>query len=305
MLSSRFAGIPISSSTIDGRGLPQLAIRGEQAPSAVPAQLAGFISEWWPTSNRNGGRLQIGISGRIASEFAIRMPKRRKRGRPRTGSKPVLTFRLAIKQVKKVTKLAELEGVDRSTVLRELIDIGLDSSYVRLLMRPPGIKGRGAVERFIREMVANERVKVTQAALMRAPSVQTEVNALRAEEEQAEATAAKFTIWRAADLSRPDRSRFSMCGRVQRREAPIGNARRQSSRPELRRRQPCLWSQLRVGSRRSTCGPTGSKSSIDACVNWGCPRCPSRSPSKRPSIVCLTSKRTCAREEKTGRWAVA
>jgi hypothetical protein len=33
--------------------------------------VAGFISEWWPASNRNGGRLQIGIGGRIASEFAL------------------------------------------------------------------------------------------------------------------------------------------------------------------------------------------------------------------------------------------
>jgi C4-dicarboxylate-specific signal transduction histidine kinase len=32
--------------------------------------VAGFISEWGPASNRNGGRLQIGIGGRIASEFA-------------------------------------------------------------------------------------------------------------------------------------------------------------------------------------------------------------------------------------------
>jgi hypothetical protein len=32
--------------------------------------VAGFKSEWWPGSNRNGGRLQIGIPGRIASEFA-------------------------------------------------------------------------------------------------------------------------------------------------------------------------------------------------------------------------------------------
>jgi hypothetical protein len=32
--------------------------------------VAGFISEWWPTSNRNGGRHQIGIPGRIESEFA-------------------------------------------------------------------------------------------------------------------------------------------------------------------------------------------------------------------------------------------
>ena len=35
-----------------------------------PAQVAGFISEWWPASNRNRGRIEIGISGRIKSEFA-------------------------------------------------------------------------------------------------------------------------------------------------------------------------------------------------------------------------------------------
>jgi DNA-binding MarR family transcriptional regulator len=35
--------------------------------------VAGFISESWPGSNRNGGRHQIGIPGRIASEFA-RLP---------------------------------------------------------------------------------------------------------------------------------------------------------------------------------------------------------------------------------------
>ena len=57
------------------------------------------------------------------------MPKRRKRGRPRTGSRQVVPVRLAAKSVKKIAKLAELEGVDRSTVLRMLIDIGLDSRY--------------------------------------------------------------------------------------------------------------------------------------------------------------------------------
>lgn len=118
------------------------------------------------------------------------MPRRRKRGRPRTGSKPVVPVRLAVKQVNKIAKLAELQGVDRSTVLRALIDIGLDSPQVTLLMRRPGIKGRTAVGRVIRAVAANERVKVTQSAVMRAPSVETEVNALRAAEEQAEALAA-------------------------------------------------------------------------------------------------------------------
>jgi hypothetical protein len=79
------------------------------------------------------------------------------------------------------------KGVDRSTVLRALIDIGLASPQVTFLMRRPGTKGRTVVGRIIRVVAANERVKVTQSAVMRAQSVETEVNALRAEEEQAEA----------------------------------------------------------------------------------------------------------------------
>ena len=101
-----------------------------------------------------------------------------------------MPVRLAAKQVKKIAKLVELEGVDRSTVLRGLIDIGLDSPQVRLLMRRPGTKGRTGVGRIIRAVAANERVKVTQSAVMRAPSTEAEVNALRAEEELAEAMAA-------------------------------------------------------------------------------------------------------------------
>ena len=74
--------------------------------------------------------------------------------------------------------------------LEAMIDIGLDSPQVSLLMRRPGTKGRSAVERVIRVVAANERVKVTQSAVMRAPSLEAEVNALRAEEEQEEAMAA-------------------------------------------------------------------------------------------------------------------
>ena len=59
----------------------------------------------------------------IARIFRIRLIKR---GRPRTGSRQVVPVRLATKSVKKIAKLAELEGVDISTVLRMLIDIGLD-----------------------------------------------------------------------------------------------------------------------------------------------------------------------------------
>src|SRR5271154_3806677 len=69
MLSSRFAGIPISSSIIDGSGLPQLLIRGEQTATAVTGSggrlhfgmVAGIKSEWWPASNRNPRPACVGI----------------------------------------------------------------------------------------------------------------------------------------------------------------------------------------------------------------------------------------------------
>jgi hypothetical protein len=57
--------------------------------------------------------------------------------------------RLAAKSVKKIAKLAELEGVDRSTVLRMLIDISLASPRVSLLMLRR-VKGRTAIQRAIR-----------------------------------------------------------------------------------------------------------------------------------------------------------
>ena len=117
------------------------------------------------------------------------MARRRKRGRPRTGTRQVIPVRLAEKQVKKIAKLAELEGVDRSTVLRMLIDIGLNDPWVSRLMRRPGTKGRTAVERVIRVVAAKERFRITQSAVMRKPSVKTEVNALRAEEELDDALA--------------------------------------------------------------------------------------------------------------------
>ena len=84
------------------------------------------------------------------------MSRRRKRGRPRTGTKQVIPVRLDAKQVKKIAKLAELQGVDRSTVVRRLIDIGLDGPEVGLLMRRPGIKGGTAVERVIAWCVIDE-----------------------------------------------------------------------------------------------------------------------------------------------------
>src|SRR5208282_44518 len=84
----------------------------------------------------------------------------------------------------------KLATIYRMTFIRTRLFGQAPRPRVSLLMRRPGAQGRTAVERVIRVVAANERVKVTQSAIMRAPSVETEVNALRAEEEQAEATAA-------------------------------------------------------------------------------------------------------------------
>src|SRR5271168_4252063 len=73
MLSSRFAGIPISSSTIDEPGVPQLLNRGEQTIRVVTGSggrlhfgmVAGIKSERWPTSNRNPWPDCVGIRSRL------------------------------------------------------------------------------------------------------------------------------------------------------------------------------------------------------------------------------------------------
>ena len=133
------------------------------------------------------------------------MPKRRKRGRPRTGSRQVIPVRLAAKQVKKITKLAELESVDRSTVLRSLIDIGLNSPQVWLLMRRPGIRGKRAIDRVVRVAAATARAATAKSALMRVPTVEAEIKALRTEEELEQAlsdAADRLALQRATKYAR-------------------------------------------------------------------------------------------------------
>jgi hypothetical protein len=69
MLSSRFAGIPISSSIIDEAGVPQFLNRGEQTVTALTGSggrfqigmVAGIKSERWPASNRNRRPDCVGI----------------------------------------------------------------------------------------------------------------------------------------------------------------------------------------------------------------------------------------------------
>jgi len=47
--------------------MPWVLTRGNDG-AEIGYRVAGFISEWWPTSNRNGDRHRLGKGGRHASE---------------------------------------------------------------------------------------------------------------------------------------------------------------------------------------------------------------------------------------------
>src|ERR1035437_42896 len=75
MVSSLLAGIRVPSlinEGLDARGTdPNENADPPQRPGRkLIGMPAGFISEWWPASNRNGGRLHVGIPGRNKSESA-------------------------------------------------------------------------------------------------------------------------------------------------------------------------------------------------------------------------------------------
>ena len=84
--------------------------------------------------------------------------------------------------MKKLDRLAALQGADRSTVLRAMLQFSLDNSpQAFLLLRRPG-KGKGATGRVIGIAAAEQRAKAAQAAFRRTPSVENEINVQRAEE---------------------------------------------------------------------------------------------------------------------------
>jgi hypothetical protein len=69
MVSILLAGIEPSCPRERTRLLPQLLTR--TGILNRPCRVAGFTSERWPASARNGGRLHVGIPGRLRSEFAV------------------------------------------------------------------------------------------------------------------------------------------------------------------------------------------------------------------------------------------
>ena len=103
--------------------------------------MAGFISEWWPTSNRNGGRHQIGIPGRIESEFAL---SRREQARPRTLSLDERSRLLALgADLAAVWHAATTTPRDRKELLRTLlaeviVKVERDKAAARLTLRWKG-----------------------------------------------------------------------------------------------------------------------------------------------------------------------
>ena len=88
--------------------------------------MAGFISEWWPASFRCGGRHQIGIGGRIASEFAATHAARIDEGgldavAPQQGERPLLISAGRLHDDQGDALLAA-EACQRSNALRVVVE---------------------------------------------------------------------------------------------------------------------------------------------------------------------------------------
>ena len=75
MVSLLFAGITLSS--FDKEVMPELLTQGLQTPEngrLLIGMLAGFIPEWWPTSNRNTRPVWIGIRNVPQMTGPVRLP---------------------------------------------------------------------------------------------------------------------------------------------------------------------------------------------------------------------------------------
>jgi hypothetical protein len=94
------------------------------------------------------------------------MPKKRRRGRPRTGHDPVVPARLPRQMLQKVNRIAELLSLERSAVVRWLIKQGLDSGGASLLLRSG--RGKGVTGQYLRLVRAEVVAAGAASAAMRA-----------------------------------------------------------------------------------------------------------------------------------------
>jgi hypothetical protein len=116
-----------------------------------------------------------------------RMPRKRRRGRPRTGHDPVVPVRLPLKMLKKIARLTDALGGDRSTTVRQVLEWGLDSGWAHLLLRRG--KGRGLAGEIAAAHVAEYRASKTAEHAARATpanKIQAETKAQRAGEDALE-----------------------------------------------------------------------------------------------------------------------
>src|SRR5262249_401070 len=130
-------------------------------------------------------------SARFHAQFVLteKMPKRRrKRGRPRTGHDPMVGVRLPVATIKKLGKMAEALGCDRSTAIRWLLDEACSRGRAAILLRSARRQSEKSRRRLADEIadatIAGFRAKIVakHAAAHAGPpadKVKAEINALR------------------------------------------------------------------------------------------------------------------------------
>src|SRR5262249_60142954 len=94
------------------------------------------------------------------------MPRKRRRGRPRTGRDPMIGVRVPARVLKKIDKLMVALSCDRSAAIRWLLEAGLDSGLALMLLQAS--KGKRQSDQICQVIAAGAKHRIPVPAGKRA-----------------------------------------------------------------------------------------------------------------------------------------
>src|SRR5262249_27643183 len=115
------------------------------------------------------------------------MPRKRRRGRPRTGRDPMIGVRVPARVLKKIDKLMVALSCDRSAAIRWLLEAGMNSGLALMLLQAS--KGTRQSDQICQVIAAGLKHRIAVSAVKRAgprTSLDATLRAHRAAEEAAE-----------------------------------------------------------------------------------------------------------------------
>src|SRR5262249_22732305 len=91
------------------------------------------------------------------------MPRKRRRGRPRTGRDPMIGVRVPARVLKKIDKLMVALSCDRSAAIRWLLEAGLDSGLALMLLQAS--KGKRQSDQICQVIAAGLKHRIAVSAV--------------------------------------------------------------------------------------------------------------------------------------------